>query len=385
VRPGAFGFTIGGVASNWNGSGTVTYNERIDPWLQVLWDQRGSDLLLVSGSRPRVRVDGGLRPLESAPVLSGAEITELVHSMLSPDQKAILKEHQDVDFSLSWRDKARLRGSAFHQRGELALALRMIPSEIPSFEALGLPPIAEWLARLPRGLVLLTGPTGSGKSTTLASIISRINETRALHILTIEDPVEYVHEHNLSAVNQREIGLDSPSFERALRSALREDPDVLLVGEMRDLESIQLALTLAETGHLVFSTLHTNDAAQAIDRIIDVFPAYRQEQIRVQLASSLGAVIAQRLVPRIGGGMVAAFEILVANNPVRNLIREGKTNQLLNVITTNQQEGMCTMEASLVDLIQANVITYDDAMAISAHPRELGRLLSHRGAILSTA
>ncbi len=263
----------------------------------MLWDQQGSDLLLVSGSKPRVRVDGGLRPLESAQVLTGTEISELVHDMLSPDQEAILEEHQDVDFSLSWQDKARLRGSAFHQRGELALALRMIPSEIPSFEELGLPPIAEWLARLPRGLVLLTGPTGSGKSTTLASIIARINETRALHILTIEDPVEYVHDHNLSAVNQREIGLDSPSFERALRSALREDPDVLLVGEMRDLESIQLALTLAETGHLVFSTLHTNDAAQAIDRIIDVFPAFRQEQIRVQLAASLGAVIAQRLVP----------------------------------------------------------------------------------------
>jgi twitching motility protein PilT len=381
---GRFGFRIKGGAAERNG-GIVTYNERIDPWLEVLWDQRGSDLLLASGSKPRVRVDGALRPLESAPVLTGAEITELVHSMLSPDQRAILEEHQDVDFSLTWRDKARLRGSAFHQRGELALALRMIPSEIPSFEALGLPPIAEWLARLPRGLVLLTGPTGSGKSTTLASIIARINETRALHILTIEDPVEYVHEHNVSAVNQREIGLDSPSFERALRSALREDPDVLLVGEMRDLESIQLALTLAETGHLVFSTLHTNDAAQAIDRIIDVFPAYRQEQIRVQLAASLGAVIAQRLVPRIGGGMVAAFEILVANNPVRNLIREGKTNQLLNVITTNQQEGMCTLEASLVELIQADVVTYDDAMAISAHPKELGRLLSHRGSILTSA
>jgi twitching motility protein PilT len=363
----------------------VTYNERIDPWLQVLWDQRGSDLLLVSGSRPRVRVDGGLRPLESAPVLSGAEITELVHSMLSPDQKAILKEHQDVDFSLSWRDKARLRGSAFHQRGELALALRMIPSEIPSFEALGLPPIAEWLARLPRGLVLLTGPTGSGKSTTLASIISRINETRALHILTIEDPVEYVHEHNLSAVNQREIGLDSPSFERALRSALREDPDVLLVGEMRDLESIQLALTLAETGHLVFSTLHTNDTAQAIDRIIDVFPAWRQDQIRVQLGSSLGAVIAQRLVPRIGGGMVAAFEILIANHPVRNIIREGKTHQLPNLITTGQGEGMCSLESSLADLVLAQVIDYEDALSITTHPKELGRLVGQRGPTFATA
>ena len=361
------------------------YSERLDPWLQVLWDQQGSDLLLTSGSAPRVRVDGSLRPLENVASLTGAEIADLVASMLSADQQTILEEHQDVDFSLTWHDRARLRGSAFHQKGEMALALRMIPSEIPSFEELGLPPIAEWLARLPRGLVLVTGPTGSGKSTTLASIIARINTTRALHILTIEDPVEYVHEHSLSAVNQREVGLDSPSFERALRSAFREDPDVLLVGEMRDLESIQLALTLAETGHLVFATLHTNDAAQAIDRIIDVFPAYRQEQIRVQLGASLGAVIAQRLVPRIGGGMVAAFEVLVANNPVRNLIREGKTNQLLNVITTSQQDGMCTLESSLVDLIQSEVVTYDDAMAISAHPKELERLLSHRAAMLSTA
>lgn len=368
-----------------NGSTCVTYNERIDPWLQVLWDNRGSDLLLTNASKPRVRVDGGLRPLENEAVLTGKEIAELVHSMLTDDQLAVLEEHQDVDFSLTWYDKARLRGSAFYQRGELALALRMIPSEIPSFDQLGLPPIAEWLARLPRGLVLLTGPTGSGKSTTLASIIDRINETRALHILTIEDPVEYVHEHNLSAINQREIGLDSPSFERALRSALREDPDVLLVGEMRDLESIQLALTLAETGHLVFSTLHTNDAAQAIDRVIDVFPAYRQEQIRVQLSACLGAVVAQRLVPRIGGGMVAAFEVLVANHPVRNLIREGKTNQLLNVITTNQSEGMCTLEASLVDLVRSETVTYDDALAISAHPKELDRLLNHRDAMLTSA
>jgi len=364
---------------------SATYNERMDPWLQVLWDQRGSDLLLVSGSAPRVRVDGGLRPLDNVLPLTGAEIADLVSGMLSPKQVIILEEHQDVDFSLTWQDKARLRGSAFYRKGELALALRMIPSDIPSFEELGLPPIAEWMARLPRGLVLVTGPTGSGKSTTLASIIDRINATRALHVLTIEDPVEYVHDHNLSAVNQREIGLDSPSFERALRSALREDPDVLLVGEMRDLESIQLALTLAETGHLVFSTLHTNDAAQAVDRIIDVFPAFRQEQIRVQLAASLGAVVAQRLVPKIGGGMVAAFEILIANNPVRNLIREGKTNQLLNVITTSQQEGMCSLESSLVDLIRADVVTYDDALAISAHPKELERLLSHRQAMLSTA
>lgn len=361
---------------------SVPRYERINPWLEVLWEQRGTDLLLAGGSPPRLRVDGDLQPL-GVESLTGTEIGEIVAALLTSEQRAVLDEQKDVDFSLTWEDRARLRGSAFYQREELAVALRMIPAEIPSFDELGLPPVAEWVARLPRGLVLLTGPTGSGKSTTLASMIDRINSTRAVHVLTIEDPIEYLHSHNRSAVNQREIGVDSPSFERALRSALREDPDVLLVGEMRDLESIQLVLTMAETGHLVFSTLHTNDAAQAVDRIIDVFPAHRQDQIRVQLAGSLSAVIAQRLVPKIGGGMVAAFEVLVANHPVRNLIREGKTNQLLNVMTTNQQEGMGTLEANLADLVQANVVTFDDALSISSHPKELERLLRHRSTLLS--
>src|ERR1019366_1274474 len=296
-----------------------------------------------------------------------------------PSQKEILDTEQDVDFAFSWLDRARLRGSAFTQRGETALALRMIPSRVPSFTELDLPPVAEWLANLPRGFVLVTGPTGSGKSTTLASIIDRINETRACHILTIEDPVEYVHRHKLSAVSQREIGLDSPSFDRALRSALREDPDVLLVGEMRDIESIQIALTMAETGHLVFATLHTNDAPQAIDRIIDVFPAWRQEQTRVQLAASLAAVVAQRLVPKIDGGMVAEFEVLIATNPVRNLIRENRSNQLQNVMMTNSREGMQTLETSLVQLITQGTISYEDALTVSAHPKELVRALDQLG------
>jgi len=353
--------------------------EAISPWLDILWDQKGSDLLLAGGSAPRIRVDGKLRPVEGAPILSGGEIDALVRPILSPSQQATFDDEQDVDFAFSWLDRARLRGSAFTQRGETALALRMIPSRVPSFAELDLPPTAEWLATLPRGFVLVTGPTGSGKSTTLASVIDRINETRACHILTIEDPVEYVHRHKLAAVTQREIGLDSPSFDRALRSALREDPDVLLVGEMRDIESIQIALTMAETGHLVFATLHTNDAPQAIDRIIDVFPAWRQEQTRVQLAASLGAILAQRLVPKVGGGMVAAFEVLIATNPVRNLIREGRSNQLLNVMTTNQKEGMRTLEISLAELIAAGTITYEDALNVSAHPKELARAISQSG------
>ncbi|MGA2970795.1 MAG: PilT/PilU family type 4a pilus ATPase, partial [Acidimicrobiales bacterium] len=302
----------------------------MDQWLGILWDQGGSDLLLAGGSPPRIRVNGRLRPIEGAPPLSGDEIDAMARPLLTPGQIEIFKEELDVDFSFSYLDRARIRGSIFTQRGQTALALRLIPSEIPSFDDLGLPLAAEMISELPRGFVLVTGPTGSGKSTTLASIVDRINTKRACHILTIEDPVEYVHNHKMSAVSQREVGLDSPSFDRALRSALREDPDVLLIGEMRDIDSIQIALTMAETGHLVFATLHTNDAPQAIDRIIDVFPAWRQEQTRVQLASSLSAIIAQRLIPRIGGGMVAAYEVLIATNPVRNLIREGRSNQISN-------------------------------------------------------
>jgi twitching motility protein PilT len=351
----------------------------IDPWLEVLWDQHGSDLLLSGDSPPRIRVDGKLRPVESAPVLSGDEIHKIGWALLTDNQQAVFEEQQDVDFAFSFRDVARIRGSMFTQRGQAALALRVIPARIPTYEDLGLPVAADMVAEAPRGFILVTGPTGSGKSTSLAAIINRINETRAVHILTIEDPVEYVHVHKTAAVSQREIGLDSPSFDRALRSALREDPDVLLIGEMRDIDSIQIALTMAETGHLVFATLHTNDAPQAIDRIIDVFPAWRQEQTRVQLAASLGAIIAQRLIPRIGGGMVAAYEVLIATNPVRNLIREGRSNQLMNIMFTNAKEGMQTMELSLARLISDNLITYEDAMGVTAHPKELMRTLEQMG------
>ena len=356
----------------------ATNTESISPWLQLLWEQGGSDLLLTGGSAPRLRVDGRLRPIEGARPMTGAEVDEIVLSLLDEPQIKNFEENLDVDFSFSWEDKARLRASAFTQRGLTALAVRMIPTDIPSFEQLGLPPVAEWVATLPRGLVLLTGPTGSGKSTTLASILNRINETRSVHILTIEDPIEYVHNHKVAAVTQREVGLDSPSFERALRSALREDPDVMLLGEMRDPESIQVALTMAETGHLVFATLHTNDAAQAVDRIIDVFPDWRQDQVRVQLAASLGAIIAQRLLPRIGGGRVAAFEVLVANHPVRNLIREGKSNQLLNVMATSLGEGMQPLEVSLATLITQGVITHEDALEVSVHPKDLDRTLARQ-------
>ncbi len=347
----------------------------IDPWIQQLWDQGGTDLLLSGGSAPRIRVDGKLQPIEGVPILSGPQIDEIALPLLTPGQVEVFREMLDVDFAFSWQDKARIRGSIFTQRGQTAVALRVIPTRIPSIEELGLPVAAHWVAQQPRGFVLVTGPTGSGKSTSLAAIVNTINETRACHILTIEDPVEYVHNHKMAAVSQREVGLDSPSFDRALRSALREDPDVLLIGEMRDIDSIQIALTMAETGHLVFATLHTNDAPQAIDRIIDVFPAWRQEQTRVQLASSLSAVIAQRLIPKIGGGMVAAYEVLIATSPVRNLIREGRSNQLANVMFTNTKEMMMTLESSLAGMISDGLITYEDGMSVTAHPKELVRTL----------
>ena len=352
---------------------------KVDQWLQILWDNQGSDLLLAGGSAPRIRVSGRLVPIEGSSVLTAADVSAIAFPLLTEGQQKTFDEMMDVDFAFSWRDLARVRGSIFTQRGQVAISLRIIPTKIPSFEQLGLPWAAEWVATQPRGFVLVTGPTGSGKSTTLASIVDRINETRATHILTIEDPVEYVHHHKVSAVSQREIGLDSPSFERALRSALREDPDILLLGEMRDIDSIQMALTMAETGHLVFATLHTNDAPQAIDRIIDVFPAWRQEQTRVQLAASLTAIIAQRLVPKKDGGMVAAFEVLVATSPVRNLIREGRSNQLINVMFTNAKEGMQVLESDLAKLVVDGTISYESAVATSAHQKELTRSLEFLG------
>jgi twitching motility protein PilT len=291
--------------------------------------------------------------------------------MLSPELYNVFVENTQVDFSLTWEDRARVRGNAYVQRGAAAISLRIIPLEIPTLADLGLPPIAAQFADEPSGLVLVTGPTGSGKSTTQAALIDHVNETRRCHILTIEDPIEYVHTHKRSVVSQREIGVDAQSFDVALKAALREDPDVILVGEMRDLESISATLTLAETGHLVFATLHTNDTGQSLDRIVDVFPVDRRDQIQVQLSATLQAVIYQRLVPCIGGGMIAAFEIMAATNAVKNLVREGKTHQLRNVVATHRTEGMQTLEASLSELIAEGVITEETALEVSLHPKEV--------------
>ena len=343
----------------------------IDRYLTEIWDRHGTDLLLTVGASPMARIDGLLVPVGDEGILTDSDLDAIVRTLVSGEVFQRLHESRELDLSFEWEGKARFRGNAFYQRGSLTLALRVIPNEIPSFEDLGLPPSVEALAKLPQGLVLFTGPTGAGKSTTQASLIDWINRNERCHILTIEDPIEYVHEHRLSAVNQREIGDDTLSFGQALRSALREDPDVLLVGEMRDIESIQTTLTIAETGHLVFATLHTNDAAQSIDRIIDVFPSERQPQIRVQLSSSLGAIVSQRLLPRIGGGQVAAFEVLVANRAVRNLVKEGKSHQLRNVILTGQSEGMQTLEQSMADLVARGLVTQDDAVAQSLYPNEV--------------
>jgi twitching motility protein PilT len=344
---------------------------RIDGLLHSLWTARGTDLLLTAGMPPQIRVHGELRAAPGQAVLTGDDTDSLLAELLAPEPAAAWAATHEYDFSFSWRDNARVRGNAFTQRGLTALALRMIPRDIPTMADLGLPPVLADFARQHQGLVLVTGPTGSGKSTTLAAVIDQINTDRACHIITVEDPIEYVHEHKRSAVNQREVGSDTASFPDALRSALREDPDVLMVGEMRDLESIRFALTIAETGHLVFATLHTNDTAQSLARIIDVFPAEQQAQVRVQLSAALTGIVYQRLMPRIGGGLVAAYEVLVANSAIRNLIKEGKTHQLRNSLVTGQREGMVTFEQSLSALVQAGQVSYEDAVARSLYPRDV--------------
>jgi twitching motility protein PilT len=351
----------------------------IDVWLEELWELRGTDLLLTAGAPPLIRVDGEMRPVTGGEMFSPISVERVVKEVIGPDLVASYESEREIDFAFSWKQRARLRCNAFHQRDTCSLALRIIPFEIPGFAQLGLPQAVEALVELPMGLVIVTGPTGSGKSTTLAAMIDYINRYRRCHIVTIEDPIEYVHANHRSAVSQREVGTDTESFSRALRSVLREDPDVLLVGEMRDQESIATTLTIAETGHLVFATLHTNDSAQAIDRIVDIFPSDRREQIQVQLASTLEGVIYQRLVPRIGGGLVAAYEVLMVNHAVRNLVREGKTRQLRNIVSTHQSEGMQTLEMGLNALMAEDLIEYDTALRVSLYPKEVERPAQYSG------
>jgi twitching motility protein PilT len=348
---------------------------RIEVLLEEVIKHKASDLHLQVGLPPMLRVDGALKPVSGTDVLTEETVETLVFAILDEDQKAILLKDKEFDFSFAFGDLGRFRVNAFHERGNLAAALRLIPNEILTIEQLGLPPIVEKFADYPRGLVLVTGPTGSGKSTSLAALIHKINHERATHIITIEDPIEFTHKSQKSVIVQREVHYDTFSFAAALRSSLRQDPDVVLIGEMRDLETIAAAITIAETGHLVFATLHTNSAAQSIDRMIDVFPPHQQPQIRSQLSNILMAICSQRLIPTIGGGRIAAAEILTATPAVRNIIREGKTHQLDAVIQTGAEFGMQSMDKTLVQLIHEGTITYDEARNFAIDQSELDRLM----------
>jgi twitching motility protein PilT len=344
----------------------------IDHALQRLMDSGGSDIVISAGSPQRMRKDGKLLPLDSqSRVMTPIDTERIVREVLNAHQWEDLARNRQVDFAFTWRENARIRGNAYYQRGSLAVAFRLLPLAIPTFEQLGIPEAVHKLLGRKQGLILVTGPTGSGKSTSQAAMIDHLNQTRPYHIITIEDPIEYVHRHKMSIVDQREVGVDTRTFAEGLRAAFREDPDVVLIGEMRDLETISAALTVAETGHLVLATLHTNDAPQAVDRVVDSFSGAQQQQIRVQLAACLAGVIYQQLVPAHGGGRVAAFEILMANVAVRSMIKERKTDQLRSVIQTGVRDGSQTLERSLSQLIRAGVVSDRDAKAHSLNPDEI--------------
>lgn len=330
--------------------------------------RQASDLHLTTGVQPMIRVDGVLMAAPDEAVLNAEQGAKLIQSFMMPDQIERLKVRKEVDFSFGYQDM-RFRTNVYFQKGNLAASLRLISKAIKTLEELGIPPILEKFTTPSQGFVILTGPTGHGKSTTLAAMINHINHTRAEHIITVEDPIEYVFEHDKSIISQREVGSDTNSFARALRSTLREDPNVVLVGEMRDLETIEAALTIAETGHLVFATLHTNSAAQTADRIVDVFPPHQQQQVRMQLANILLGVVSQRLLPRAQGGRIVACEIMVANSAVRSTIREGKTHQLPNIIQTSAAEGMIAMDKVLAELVSKGEITIDNALAWAIDPK----------------
>jgi twitching motility protein PilT len=333
---------------------------------------QGSDLLISSGTPPRIRCDGVLQQLGDRQ-LTHSDISVMLRSLLSHEQMQELHERRHLDFAFTFRENARIRGNAYHQRDTLAAAFRMLPLEIPSMEDLGIPESVRHMISQHQGLILVTGPTGSGKSTSLAAMIDFVNMSRPCHIVTVEDPIEYVHGHKLGVVDQRQVGRDAHSFGDALRAVFREDPDVVLIGEMRDLETMSAALTIAETGHMVLATLHTNDASQAIDRILDSFPSGEQEQARIQLAATLTGVIHQQLLPAVGGGRVAAFEVLVANHAVRALIKEQKTNQIRNVISTSLREGSQTLERALSQLVEQGLVSTRDARAKSLYPHEVAQ------------
>ena len=344
--------------------------------LGIVLTRGSSDLHLVSGEPPVIRIDGALIKLDDMEVLSGEAIASMVDLMLSPSQRELLAKQQDVDLSYTYKADARFRINVYFQKGQLSAAFRLIPTTIKTLEELNLPEALTGFADAKQGLVLVVGPTGHGKSTTQAALINHINETREEHIITIEDPIEFIYTPAKSIINQREIFVDTPSFAQALRASLREDINVVLVGEMRDLESIQTVVTLAETGHLVFATLHTNDAGQTIDRIIDVFPSHQQSQIRSQLANVLIGVVSMRLLPMVGGGRIPAVEILRVNAAVKHVIREGKTNDLDNIVLTNLEDGMISLDRSLAYLVKKGAVSFDDARVYVKDPEYFTNLVS---------
>jgi len=348
--------------------------------LELMISRGATDLHLSANSPPRIRVDGKLIPV-GGESLTPQMVQEMAYSVMSERQRKTFEEKNELDFSFGVQKLSRFRVNVYRQRGSVAVAIRSIPYEILTLEELGLPPVFSELTLRPNGLILVTGPTGSGKSTTLAAMIDKINRERACHIVTIEDPIEFLHAHRRSLVNQRQVNDDTESFASALKHILRQDPDVVLIGEMRDMETIEATLTIAETGHLVLASLHTNSAAQTIHRIVDVFPPHRQFQIIAQLSLSLQAIISQQLLPRIGGGLVLALEILICTPAVRAVIRENKIHQLYSMMQIGQQYGMRTMNQSLCDLVKRGLVTEADAMLRSHDQGELEEMLSGRRAM----
>lgn len=346
--------------------------------LQTTIDRNASDLHLLVGSPPIIRVDGALSPIPNTAVLMVERLEDLLWQVMTSEQKELLLTNKEIDFSFAFGKVARFRVNAYFQKGYISAAFRLVPMRIKTIDELNLPKICYEFTKLVQGFILVTGPTGHGKSTTLAAMLNEINQNRAVHILTIEDPIEYVYSKGKSIVSQRELHSDTHSYNLALRSAMREDPDVVLIGEMRDYETIASALTIAETGHLVFATLHTNDAAQTIDRIVDVFPENQQAQIKLQLSGILEAVICQRLVPSIGEGRVPACEILLATPAAKTLIREGKTHQIRNIIQTSGDLGMVTLEASLADWVKKGRITLETARTYALYPGEVERMVRRK-------
>ena len=337
-------------------------------------ERRASDIHLTVGVPPTLRINGALVRL-NLPPLGPADTLRLFESIAPEERQTFFRQNGEVDFSHTIHGLSRFRVNAFRQRGSVAIAVRLIPEQVPTLDQLELPEVVATLARKPRGLILVTGPTGSGKSTTMAAMINLINEEQSCNIITLEDPIEYLHRHKKSLINQREVNADTRSFANGLRAALREDPDVILVGEMRDMDTISIAVRAAETGHLVLATLHTSDASQTIDRIIDVFPPYQQQQIRTQLSLTLQGIISQQLLPRRSGtGRAVAVEILVATPAVRNLVREGKSHQLLTVIQTGAKTGMQSMDAALRDLCRAGIVADEEALMRASDPDNFLRL-----------